>query len=186
MEDNQIVDLYWARCEDAIDETDKKYGNFCRRIAFNILYNEGDSRECVNDTYLKAWQSIPPHRPDPLSAFLGKITRNTALNRYKFNRAQLRAPSQMPLALEELRECIPDPKTTEQIIEDMALAKLLNDFLASLPEQTRVIFLQRYWYLCTVQQIAADQGVSVSKVKMTLLRTREKLRQLLEKEGFAL
>lgn len=183
MEDTQIVELYWARCEDAIDETDKKYGRFCHSIAYNILYNEGDTRECVNDTYLKAWQSMPPHRPDPLSAFLGKITRNTALNRYKYNRAQLRAPSQTPLVLEELHECIPDPKTTEQVIEDMALAQLLNGFLASLPEQTRVIFLQRYWYLCTVHQIASDQAVSVSKVKMTLLRTREKLRQLLEKEG---
>lgn len=186
MEDQQIVDLYWARSEAAIAETDAKYGRYCHSIAYNILFNEEDSRECVNDTYLKAWESIPPHRPDPLAAYLGRITRNLALNRYKYHHAQIRGDGQLPLVLDELHDCIPDPKTTEQVTDDLALADLFNRFLAELPKETRMIFLRRYWYMSPVREIAADYSLTESKVKMSLLRARGKLKKLLEKEGIAL
>lgn len=156
MDDQQIVDLYWQRSESAITETDMKYGRYCHAIAWQILFCEEDSKECVNDTYLKAWESIPPHRPDPLSAFLGRITRNLALNRYKHHRAKLRSPERISLVLDELHECIPDPKTTDQLIDDLVLTDLLNRFLTSLSTENRMIFMRRYWYLSPVKQIAMD------------------------------
>ena len=143
MEEKEIIDLYWARSEQAIRETDKKYGKFCFRIAYNILSDQGDSEECVNDTYLQTWNAIPPRRPNKLSAFLGRITRNLALNRYAMASAQKRGGGQMELAVEELAECIPDPNTVERQIEDRELADALNRFLAGLPEEARRIFLRR-------------------------------------------
>lgn len=186
MVDQQIVELYCQRSESAIVETDIKYGRYCHTIANRILSNEEDSKECVNDTYLKAWESIPPHRPDPLSAFLGRITRNLALNRYKHDRAKQRAPERVPLVLEELHECVPDPKTTDQLIDDLVLTDLLNRFLAALSIENRMIFMRRYWYLSPVKRIAMDYSLSESKVKMSLLRSRNKLKRMLEKEGFIL
>ena len=186
VEDKQIVDLYWERSEAAISETDKKYGRYCRYIAYNILFNDEDCQECINDTYLKAWAAIPPHRPDRLSAFLGKITRNISLNRYKYNHADKRCGGQMPLVLEELHECIPSAENPEQIVEDIVLTDTLNRFLAALPAETRKIFMRRYWYLSSVKEIAEDYSITESKVKMSLMRSRNKLKQLLEKEGITL
>ena len=186
MEEKEIIDLYWARSERAIGETDKKYGKFCHSIAFNILADHADSEECVNDTYLRTWKAIPPRRPSKLSAFLGKITRNLALNRFARDSAQKRGGGQLTIALEELEACIPDPETVEKQLEDRELAAVLNRFLEGLSPETRKIFLRRYWQLCPVKEIAAFYGISESKVKMTLMRTREKLRHFLEKEGIAL
>ena len=186
MDDLQIIELYWARSESAIAETAHKYGPYCRFIAYHILHSEEDSEECVNDTYWKAWSAMPPQRPHQLRTFLGKITRNLSLNRYEKNAAEKRGAGQVPLALEELAECVPAPDSVERAVDDLALTQLLNEFLGGLPSETRRIFLRRYWYFCSVKEIAADFGISESKVKTTLFRTRNRLKQLLEKEGVVL
>lgn len=186
MDDNQIIDLYWARSETAITETANKYGAYCHRIAYNILQNDQDSEECVNDTYHKTWDTIPPQRPQILRAFLGKITRNLSLNRYEKRMTEKRGAGEMPTVLEELEWCVPAHNNVEQVIDDLALTELLNAFLAELPAEPRKIFLRRYWYLDSVKEIAAAFSVSESKVKTTLFRTRNQLKVLLEKEGVAL
>lgn len=186
MNDENIVDLYWSRSEIAISETEKKYGKYCRRIAFNILHNNEDTEECVNDAYLKAWNTIPPQRPDTLSAYLGKITRNLSLNKYKYYTAEKRGSGQVSYALEELQECIPTTENIEQIIEDEMLIEILNQFLAKLAPETRKVFMRRYWYLNSIKEIAKDFKMSESNVKMTLLRARNELKKILEKEGVLL
>ena len=186
MDDKQIIDLYWARSERAIEETDIKYGKLCHRIAFNILANLQDSEECVNDTYLKAWSVIPPKRPVKLAAFLGKITRNLALNRYEKYTAEKRGGGEVPAALDELTECIPDPDSLERVVDNRILVDKLNVFLEGLPAEARKIFLRRYWEVCSVRQIAEIYGISESKVKVSLFRTRGKLRTFLEQEGIVL
>lgn len=186
MDDGQIIDLYWARSETAIWETANKYSKYCHAIAYNILYNNEDAEECVNDTYLRAWGGMPPQRPNRLSTYLGKITRNLSLNKYEKYTAEKRGFGQVPLVLEELQNCIPAASSVEQTIEDEALAGILNSFLADLPADTRKIFMRRYWYLSPIKEIAADYGFSESKVKMTLFRARNELKQILEKGGIAL
>ena len=186
MEDNQIVDLYWARSEKAISETSNKYGHYCYYIAYNILHSKEDSEECVNDTYLNAWNAMPDQRPNILSAFLGRITRNLSLQRWEKYTAQKRGAGQVPLALDELQDCIPATDKTDHIIDDLMLADLLNRFLASLTAEKRIIFMRRYWYLCPVAEIASDFAISESKVKMSLLRSRNELKLLLTKEGIDL
>ena len=186
MDDKQIIDLYWARSESAIAETDRKYGKFCHRIAYNILVNHEDSEECVNDIYLKTWSIIPPKRPVKFGAFLGKIVRNLALNRYEMLHTAKRGSGEVPVALDELAECIPDPNSVERTIDNRILADKLNIFLSELPKDTRKIFMRRYWELCSVKEIASVYGISESKVKMILFRTRGKLRTFLEREGIAL
>ena len=186
MEDRQIVDLYWARSEKALSETKNKYGRYCYSIAYNILHNNEDSEECVSETYLHAWNSMPEQRPDRLAAFLGRITRNLSLKRWERNTAQKRGSGQVALALDELQDCIPASDSTERIADDSALADLINGFLSSMSSEKRKIFMKRYWYFCSVRQIAAELSVSESKVKMSLLRSRNELKQLLEKEGVAL
>lgn len=186
MDDKQIVDLYWERSETAISETAKKYGRYCHYIAFNVLHNDEDSEECVNDTYLNAWNSMPPHRPSVLKTFLGKLTRNISLNKYKQLTAEKRGNGQMPLIIDELHECIPTTESMESIIDDMVLVDVFNRFLASLPVEQRKIFMRRYWYLSPVKEIATDYGMGESKVKMSLLRSRNELKHLLEKEGVSL
>ena len=186
MDDRQIIALYNERSEAALSETAKKYGRYCRTVAYNILYNEEDSEECVNDTWLRAWESIPPQCPERLSAFLGKITRNLALNRYKHNTREKRGGGQTLLVLEELAECIPGADSTEEAAEEALLVEVLNGFLGKLPTDKRKIFMRRYWYMSSVKEIAEDFGLSESNVKMTLLRLRRKLKQTLEKEGIIL
>lgn len=181
MEDEAIVTLYWQRSEEAIAQTDQKYGRYCHAIAYNILQDHQDSDECVNDTYLSLWEIIPPRRPSLLSALLAKITRNHALDRCKYNRAEKRGGGQVALALDELSECV--GKSEEDYLEGRALTELLNSFLTDLPQKSREVFLLRYWYLCSVKQIGDKLGLSESYVKMTLLRSRKQLRALLEKEG---
>ena len=186
MDDKQILELYNERSETAISETAEKYGKYCHYIAYNILYNIQDSEECVNDTYLKAWQTIPPHYPSKLSTYLGKITRNLALNRYKYYNRQKRGEGQTELVLDELLECVPATESTEQAVEEKILVEVLNRFLNDLPEEKMKIFMRRYWYMRTIKEIADDFAMGESKVKMILSRSRSKLKQLLEKEGIIL
>lgn len=183
MDDRLIINLFNERSENAISETAAKYGKYCHSIAFNILNNEEDTEECVNDTYMKAWEVIPPQIPEKLSAFLGKITRNLAISKYRHNNTQKRGGGQVALVLEELAECIPAENNTEQVVADKLFVEALNAFLEELSEEKRKIFMQRYWYLRPVAEIAQEFSVSESKVKMTLLRTRNTLKLFLEKEG---
>jgi len=185
MEDQQIVELYFARSESAIDETDKKYGRYCHSIAFRILENDEDAKEIVNDTYLKTWNTVPPNRPDPLKPYVGMISRHLSLDRYEEYHTQKRG-GQVPLVLEELAECIPDSDSGADIGESIALRDALGRFVRSLPEKTQEIFLQRYWYSCSVDEIAERYGMRENSVTVLLHRTRKKLKAHLQKEGFDL
>jgi len=185
MDDKQIVDLYWERSESAIKETQRKYGKYCHSIAYAILYSSEDAEECVNDTLLRAWGAIPPAKPSRLSTFLGKITRNLALDRYDKNTAQKRL-GPVELVLDELSECIPDADSSLDPIDKIALGDAINAFLAGLPQKTRQIFLRRYWFLSPVRDIARDTDMSESAVKASLMRTRESFKAYLEKEGIVL
>lgn len=183
MEDSRIVDLYWLRSETAIAETAKKYGNYCRTIAQNILANSEDTEEAVNDTYLSAWNSMPPHRPSILSTFLGKITRRLSLNKWRDKNRDKRGGNRVNIALEELKDCIPAKSNVEDEILALELTKILNSFLAQIPQIERDVFICRYWYLDSMQQICCQFGFSQSKVKSMLYRTRQKLLERLGKEG---
>jgi len=182
-EDREIVDLYWSRSERAISETDAKYGSYCHSIAYGILANNEDAEECVSDTYLAAWNAMPPRRPSILAAFLGKITRCNAIDRWRSRGRQKRGSGEIVLALEELEECVPDSLTVEKAYARKQLSMVINRFLDGLPETQRQIFLCRYWYLDSVSQIAGYYGFSNSKVTSMLHRMREKLRKVLEQEG---
>lgn len=186
MDDSRIIELYWLRSESAIAETANKYGSYCRYIAYNILRSHEDSEECVSDTYLRAWNAMPPQRPNKLSAFLGKITRNLSLNRLEKQNAKKRGEGQTDLVIEELSECVPSPVSIEKAVDDILLTEILNGFLEGLAEDKRKIFMRRYWYLCSVKEIAADFNMSESNVKVTLFRLRGELKQILEKEGIVL
>lgn len=186
MEDYQIIELYWSRDQKAITASDAKYGAYCRTVARNILWDARDGEECVSDTWHRAWNVMPPQRPGLLRAFFGKITRNLALSRYEKNTAQKRGGGELSLALEELDGCVPARTTVERQIEDKELTALLESFVKSLPQRDQIIFLRRYWYLCPVREIARGLSLGESRVKMSLLRSRNKLRELLEKEGIVL
>ncbi len=183
MEDRQIIDLYWARSETAISETEKKYGRYCRYIAYRILENDEDAKEIENDTYLKAWNSIPPSRPYPLKTFLGTVSRNLALDRYEKRHAQKRG-GQAEAVLEELSECIPDNDVGNDIGELFALRDAMNRFVRSLPDKAQNVFVRRYWYSSPIAEIAEDLDMKESSVSVLLLRTRKKLKAFLHKEGF--
>ena len=185
MEDQQIVDLYFARSESAIDETDKKYGRYCHSIAYRILEDPEDAKEIVNDTYLKTWNTIPPNRPAPLKPYFGMNSRQLSLDSYEQDHAQMRG-GQVPLVLEELAECIPDGDSGADMGESVALRDALGRFVRSLPEKTQEIFLQRYWYSCSVAEIAEGYGMRENSVTVLLHRTRKKLKAHLKKEGFDL
>lgn len=184
MEDHEIVDLYFARNESAIAETEIKYGRYCYSIANRILENAGDAEEIVNDTYLKAWNTIPPNRPDSLRAYVGMICSRLSLNRYDMRKAEKRGGAQTALVLEELAECVSDPASEADPGDAMALRDALNRFLASLSAKTRKIFVRRYWYMSPVSEIARDFSMKESTVTVLMLRTRKKLKQFLQKEGF--
>lgn len=185
MEDKKIVDLYWERSECAISETSKKYGKYCSYIAFGILLSESDTEEVVNDTYMRAWDAMPPHRPRRLSTFLGKITRNLALNRLERMKAQKRN-ARIDLILHEVEEFLPSGDGEESMTNEIVLRDALNEFLASLPTRERKIFVRRYWYMSNISGIARDFGMSESNVKVTLMRTRGKLKEHLDKKGITI
>lgn len=184
MEDQKIIDLYWQRSEQAIVETDTKYGGYCYSIAYNILTNREDSEESVSDTYMAAWQSMPPKRPGILPAFLGKITRHLSIDRWRRKTADKRGGSEVSLALEELEGCVSGMESVEDRLQRKELTVLINRFLDSLPETERNVFLCRYWYADSVQDVADTFGFSVAKVNSMLYRTRQKLRRALAKEGY--
>lgn len=183
MEDAGIIELFWARSENAIAEADARHGKYCRAIAYNILQSREDTEECVNDTWWKAWEAMPPKRPNCLASFLGKLTRNLALNRYKLRRADKRGGGRPPLALEELGECAAAPGGMEGVEDRALITAVLNGFLAALPRRDRMVFVRRYWYFSPVDEIAGEYGLSESNVKVILHRGREKLRKALEREG---
>ena len=183
MNDNEILKLYIDRNEQAISETSKKYGNYCMKIAINILSDRLDSEECVNDTYMKAWGAIPPQYPNVLSAFLGKITRNLAINKMNSRNASKRVSSEYSVSLSELDECIPDGFDVENEYDAETTGKIISEFLRNQPDTSRRIFVCRYFYCESVEDIAKANGFSESKVKSVLFRLRNKLRTFLESEG---
>lgn len=186
MKDSEIIDLYWKRDESATSETARRYGGYCYSIAYNILNNKEDSDECVNDTWMKAWSAIPPHRPHKLSLFLGRITRNLSFDRLKAGKAQKRGGGEIVLVLEELDECVPSSNDVEQTVIDGRLDQLINRFLHTLPERECNVFLARYWYSKPLAEISEESSMKETNVKASLFRSRVKLRAYLEKEGVSL
>lgn len=186
MDDSKIVQLYWDRDEQAIPATSDKYGTYCISIAQNILGNQEDAEECVNDTYMSAWNSMPPHRPKILSVFLGKITRNLSLNRYKQNTAGKRGGREVPVVLDEIAELVSDTGSVEQEVDRKELIKAIDAFLDRLPTDKRSIFICRYWYFDSVSKIAARFGMTENHVSVTLNRLRVKLHNDLLERGFDL
>ena len=185
MEDSAIVALYWARDEQAIAVTQEKYERYLMKIAFNVLADEGDSEESVNDTYLKAWNSMPDNRPSVLSTYLGKITREAAIDIYRKRTSAKRGGSQYAVSLTELEDVLSMGDTVVQKAEEQQLAKAISEFLRGLPERKRNVFISRYYFLDAVKDIADCAGMSESAVKSMLMRERQDLKKYLEKEGFA-
>lgn len=183
MDDGQIVGLYWKRSENAISETANKYGRYCYYIAYNILRNNEDSEECVNDTYMKAWNAMPPQCPKCLSTFLGKITRNLSLNLFHHNNAAKRNPGQYIYALEEFAECVSYQSGAEEVENRDVIISTFNRFLEQLSKRDRKVFVRRYWYFSSIAEIAKEYGLSEENVKVILLRSRKKLKIILEEEG---
>lgn len=186
MNDQQIIDLYWRRSEDAVRETEAKYGPYCRTVAGNILADRLDAEECVSDTWLRAWNAMPPHRPNKLRLFLGKLTRSAACDALRSRTARKRGGGECLLALEELGECVPSVPGADREVEDRELERMVDRFLHTLPERDCSVFLRRYWYVEPVERIAARYGMKENTVKTSLFRTRRKLRTYLEKEGILL
>lgn len=183
MTDEEIVALYWERNEKAIPATKDKYGRNLKQIANQIIGNRWDAEECVNDTYFKAWNNIPPERPNYLLAFLGKIVRNLALDRYKEKHAKKRVPAEVITLLSELEEVLPATNDVWQVLEEKELAVHISQFLREQPEEKRNIFIRRYWYCEDIKTLAKHFSCSESKIKASLFRSRTQLKLYLEKEG---
>ena len=183
MDDQNIIALYWARSETAISETAQKYGGYCFSIAKNILTNHEDAEESVNDTYLTAWNAMPPRRPPALAAFLGKITRNLALDRYRYLTAEKRGGTETALALEELKDCVSGTETPQGQLDAKEVTAVIRAFLDRQPEMQRNIFLRRYWHMSSIRDIATAYSMSESKVTSLLFRQRKQLKTMLEKAG---
>lgn len=186
MTDRQIIELFQARSQQAIEETQRTYGRYCQSVVYGILQNREDAEEIVNDAYLKLWNLIPPECPVSLKGFLGMIARGLAINRLKANHRQKRGCGQYLLALEELQECIPDQCGENDPEELTALRDSLNRFLRLLPKEGRCVFVRRYWHMNSISEIAREFGMSQSKVKSMLMRVRNQLKAHLTKEGFDL
>lgn len=186
MDDAKIVRLYWDRNEEAIPATADKYGSYCTAIARNILGNSEDAEECVNDTYWKAWNAMPPHKPNVLSVFLGKLTRNLSLNRYKYNTADKRGGSRAAVILDEISEFVSDSDTVERNLDRRELIRAIDAFLRGLPADKRGIFVRRYWYFDSISDIASRFERTENNVSVTLNRLRLKLHDDLLERGFEL
>ena len=186
MEDTAIVQLYWDRDERAISATSEKYGGYCAAIAANILGDRADAEECVNDTYLRAWNAMPPHKPRILSTFLGKIVRNLSLNRWRQNTAEKRGGGILPAVLDELAEVVSGAEDVERAVEQKALLRAIDEFLGRLSPEKRSIFICRYWRTDSIADIAARRGLTEGAVTMTLSRLRKALRSELLERGFTL
>lgn len=183
MEDKDIIKLFFERSELALEEIGKKYSNYCNKIAYGILRNQEDVEECVNDSYFKVWESIPPNRPDLLSVFLGKIVRNTSLNKLKYYNTQKRSSGQIDLVLSEIEGIVSGVEDVESEVDKNILEDHINSFLRDESKENRVMFVKRYWYLKSISEIADECNVSESKVKSSLFRTRNRLKTYLTKEG---
>lgn len=186
MEDNMIVALYWKRDEAAIRETEQKYGRYLSKIAYNILADMEDSKEIVNDTYLKAWNSMPPHQPNVLSTYLGKITRQLSIDVFRYRKREKRRASEYAISLSELKECVSGGNTTEQNMDLQLLAEAINTYLYTLNPEARNTFVGRYYYMDSIKEVASYYDMSESRVKSMLHRTRKGLKAYLKKEGFDL
>ncbi len=182
MTDEEIIDLFFERSEQAISELAEKHGNAVKRVAFNILGDPEDAKECINDTWLGAWNSIPPHRPSPLRTFVCRIARNLATKKYHANLAQKRN-SQYDVALDELAECIPDSSSVEDHMEANELAASIDRFLDTLSYEDRFLFMHRYWFADSLADAAKMAGMSYSTAAVHLHRVKEKLKKQLIKEG---
>ena len=183
MDDTEILRLYYDRSETAITETAVKYGAYCTAIAQRILGDEADAEECVNDAYLRLWNSVPPQEPECLRAYLGRIVRNNALGRLRERKTQRRGAADATISLQELEGCLPAPGGEDGVVDRLVIGELINRFLAGLPKRDRVLFVRRYWYFCTLRELAEQEHMGLSAVKMSLLRMRKALRRLLEQEG---
>jgi len=181
--DSEIINLFWERSESAISETAQQYGLYCFTIAMNILRNKEDSDECVSDTYMNVWNSIPPQRPTLFSAFIGRITRNLSLNMYKARKTQKRSIDETALLLSELDDCIPAIRTVEDEIEVNLLEEAIDSFLSGIKQEERLLFMRRYWYADSISDISKRFLISESKVKTKLFRTRNNLKYYLKKKG---
>lgn len=186
MEDKKITELFLERNEDALSESGRKYGAYCRKIAFNILGSREDAEEILSDALLKAWNAIPPARPERLGAYLARITRNLSLNRFESLSAARRGKSETARISDELESCLPSSVTVESESDGRTLAALINRFLEALPKETRIVFIKRYWYMQPVKELARDCRISESKAKTLLMRTRNALKEYLAKEEFPL
>jgi RNA polymerase sigma-70 factor (ECF subfamily) len=186
MDDAKIVRLFWDRDEQAITATADKYGGYCTAIAKNILGNKEDAEECVNDTYLNAWNSMPPHSPNVLSTFLGKITRNLSFDRYKHNTADKRGGGETTAVLDELLEIVSDTDSVEQEINRKELVKAIDTFLGTLSADKRGLFVRRYWYFDSISTIASRFEMTENNVSVNLNRIRLKLHNYLLERGFEL
>lgn len=185
MEDRKIIELFFARSEQAIMELSEKYGSICSKVAFNVLNNTQDAEECVNDAYLGTWNTIPPQNPDPLLTYVCRIVRNLAIKKYHKNTAAKRN-SIYDVALDELENCFPSSASVEDALDAMELARIIDGFLATLDEENQMMFVRRYWYSDSISDIAKRFRISNNSVSVRLLRTREKLKAHLKKEGVAI
>lgn len=183
MQDEMIVELFWQRNESALRETEEKYHSYLQKIAYNILADIEDAREAVNETLLRAWNSIPPHKPSILKTYLGKITRQLSIDVYRREHRQKRVASELTVSLDELGDIVSDGDMGESF-DSKLLGETIDDFLQTLSYEARTAFVQRYYFNDTVREIAERQGASESKVKSMLFRTRQGLREYLEKEGY--
>lgn len=185
MEDTAIIELYWLRDESAVSETDSKYGPFCRKIASNVLDLREDCEECVSDTWWKAWETMPPQRPQSLRAYLGRITRNLSISRLRRNRAHKR-DSGVTAMLSELEDCVPSPGGVEQEIERGELTRIIEKWLMSLGEDDRALFVKRYWYGEALNELAFQTGTNPNQLAKRMLNLRLGLKKTLEREGVVL
>ena len=182
MEDTTIIDLYWARNQGAIAASDEKYGHLCRGLSMNILASHEDAEECVNDTWYRAWDTMPPQRPGSLRAYLCKIVRNLSIDRWRAKRAQKRGEG-MEVLLDELDDCLPDACSTEETVQARELGGYIDRWLDTLPQQDRLLFVRRYWYGVRVDELAREWSDTPGQMAQRLYRLRVALRKLLEREG---
>ncbi len=186
MDDQSIIELFFARSEAALEQIAEKYGDYCYAIAYRIVGDEGDACECVNDTYLRAWDAIPPKRPRRLRLFLGAITRNLSLHLYERRHAQKRGNTQTSCVLDEIAFCVPSGENADRITEDLVIRDCLNRFLKGLSKRERWVFMRRYWNMDAIGEIARVMGVSENYIAVMLSRLRKKLKSALQKEGICL
>ncbi len=182
--DEKIVELYWQREEKAIEYTEEKYGRYLYTIAYNIVHNRPDCEECLNDTYLGTWNSIPPTRPKAFQAFISKIMRNVAVRKFRRNNADKRIPSSMTVSLEEMDDCVAYNSSVDEEYAIRELTRILNKYLSELPERDATVFISRYYYSDSLEEISEMLGVSERTVSRMLLKLRQDLKQLLEEEGY--